>query len=41
MGNLDSAGAQGCLPESAALNQNEIHASMILSTRPKAGQLNS
>ena len=32
MGNLDSAGAQGCLPESAALNQNEIHASMNLST---------
>src|SRR5262249_54845037 len=29
------AAAQSCLPESAALNQNEIHASMILSTRPK------
>src|SRR5262249_58894564 len=29
------AAAQGCLPESAALNQNEIHASMILSTRPR------
>ena len=28
------AAAQDCLLESAALNQNEIHASMILSTRP-------
>ncbi len=28
------AAAQGCLLESAALNQNEIQASMILSTRP-------
>jgi hypothetical protein len=30
------AAAQGCLPESAALNQNGIHASMILSTLPRA-----
>src|SRR5262249_55050378 len=32
------AAAQGCLPESAALNQNEIHASMILSTRPNSSR---
>lgn len=30
------AGAQGCLFKSAVLKRNEIHASAILSTPPKA-----
>ena len=35
------AAAQGCLLESAALNQNEIHASMILSTPPRTDKKDS